>query len=100
MEVHAWLIDFAQFRENCPTGIIPKWMQKVTQHNGIMQYSLKHGILKRESVEGYMAFVTYTGFWLANIMTEPSGGKKLIDKHIIKSINQSINDYIYWLLAG
>ena len=33
-----WLIDFAHFRENCPTGIIPEWMQKVTRHNGIIQY--------------------------------------------------------------
>ena len=23
---HAWLIDFAHFRENCPTGIIPEWL--------------------------------------------------------------------------
>ena len=26
-KVYAWLIDFAHFRENCPTGIIPEWMQ-------------------------------------------------------------------------
>ena len=33
MKVYAWLIDFALFlRENCPTGIILEWMQKVTQH--------------------------------------------------------------------
>ena len=38
MKVYAWLIDFARFRENCPTGIIPEWMRKVTQHNGIIQY--------------------------------------------------------------
>ena len=38
MRVYAWLIDFAHFRENCPTGIIPEWMQKVTQQNGIIQY--------------------------------------------------------------
>ena len=38
MNVYAWLIDFAHFRENCPTGIIPEWMRKVTQHNGIKQY--------------------------------------------------------------
>ena len=38
MKVHAWLIDFAHFRENCPTGIIPKWRQKVTQHYGIIKY--------------------------------------------------------------
>ena len=31
MRVYAWLIDFAHFRENCPTGIITEWMQKVTQ---------------------------------------------------------------------
>ena len=37
MKVYAWLIDFAHFRRNCPTGIIPEWMQKVTQHNGITQ---------------------------------------------------------------
>ena len=37
MKIHACLIDFAHFRENCPTGIIPEGMQKVTQHNGIMQ---------------------------------------------------------------
>ena len=37
MKVYAWLIDFARFRENCPTGIIPEWMQKVTQHNEIIQ---------------------------------------------------------------
>ena len=35
-----WLI-FAHFRENCPTGVIPEWMQKVTRHNGIKQYSLR-----------------------------------------------------------
>ena len=38
MKVHAWLIDFAPFRENCPTGIIPESKQKVTPHNGIAQY--------------------------------------------------------------
>ena len=38
MKVYAWLIDLTRFRENCPTGIIPEWMQKVTQHNGIVQY--------------------------------------------------------------
>ena len=33
------LIDwFAHFRENCPTGVIPEWMQKVTQHEGIILY--------------------------------------------------------------
>ena len=26
MEVYAWLIDFAHFRKNCPTGIIPEWL--------------------------------------------------------------------------
>ena len=26
MKVNAWLIDFAHFRENCPTGIIPEWL--------------------------------------------------------------------------
>ena len=36
MKVCAWLIDFAHFRENCPTGIIPEWIQKVTQHSGII----------------------------------------------------------------
>ena len=39
MKVYAWLIDFAHFWENCPTGIIPEWMQKVTQHSGIIQYT-------------------------------------------------------------
>ena len=34
MKVYAWLTDFAHCRENCPTGIIPEWMQKVTRHNG------------------------------------------------------------------
>ena len=38
MKVYAWLIDFAHFRENCPTGVIPEWMQKVTRHNGIIQW--------------------------------------------------------------
>ena len=38
-EDYAWLIDFAHFRENCPTGLIPEWMQKVTEHDGIMQYN-------------------------------------------------------------
>ena len=38
MKVYAWLIDFTRFRENCPMGIISEWMQKVTQHNGIIQY--------------------------------------------------------------
>ena len=38
MKVYAWLIDFAHFRKDCPMGIIPEWMQKVTRHNGIMQY--------------------------------------------------------------
>ena len=37
MEVYAWLIDFAPFRENCPTGIFPEWMQKVTRRNGTIQ---------------------------------------------------------------
>ena len=37
MEVYAWLINFAHFRENCPMGIIPEWMQKVTPHNEIIQ---------------------------------------------------------------
>ena len=37
------MIDFAHFRENCPTGIIPEWMQKVTRHNGIIQ----HWIIKK-----------------------------------------------------
>ena len=40
MRVYAWLIDFVHFRENCPTGIIPQWMQKVTRHNGIIQYMI------------------------------------------------------------
>ena len=39
MKVYAWLIDFTHFRENCPTGIIPQWMQEVTQHNGIIPHS-------------------------------------------------------------
>ena len=39
MKVYAWLIDFAHGRKNGPTGIIPEWMQKVTQHSGVMQYS-------------------------------------------------------------
>ena len=39
MKFYAWLIDFIDFRENCPTGVIPEWMQKVTQHNGIIQCS-------------------------------------------------------------
>ena len=44
MKVYAWLIDFAHFRENCPTGIIPEWMQKVTRHNGIIQsYKTRNG---------------------------------------------------------
>ena len=38
VKVYDWLIDFAPLRENCPTGIIPEWMQKLTQHNGMMQY--------------------------------------------------------------
>ena len=33
-----WLINFAHIRENCPTGIIPECMPKVTQHNGMRQY--------------------------------------------------------------
>ena len=40
MEVYAWLIDFAHFWENGPTGIIPEWMQKVNQYNGLIQYIL------------------------------------------------------------
>ena len=45
MKVYAWLIDFAHFRENCPTGIIPEWMQKVTQHNGMIQYhQVRYGV--------------------------------------------------------
>ena len=40
MKVYAWLIDFAHFRENCPTGVIPEWRQKVTQHNGDNTVSL------------------------------------------------------------
>ena len=39
---YTWLIDFAHFRENCPTGIIPQSVQKVTQHNGIIQYFMTH----------------------------------------------------------
>ena len=43
------LIDwFAHFRENCPTGIIPEWMQKVTQHNEIMQ---EHNQFKFPKIE-------------------------------------------------
>ena len=38
MKVYAWLIALARFRENCPTGIIPEWKQKVTPHNGMIQY--------------------------------------------------------------
>ena len=38
MKVYAWLIDFAHFRKNCPTGIIPEWMHKVTEHNRMTQH--------------------------------------------------------------
>ena len=37
IKVYAWLIDFAHFWENCPTGMISGWVQNVTQHNGIIQ---------------------------------------------------------------
>ena len=40
MKVHAWLVDFAHCRENCPTGMISGWVRKVTQHNGVIQYSV------------------------------------------------------------
>ena len=39
MKGYAWLIDFAHFRGNCPTGLIPEWMQKVTRQNGTIQHS-------------------------------------------------------------
>ena len=38
MEVYAWLIDFAHVRKNCPTGIIPEWMQKVTRYDEMIQW--------------------------------------------------------------
>ena len=38
MKVYAWLIDLIHRRKNCPTGMISGWVQKVTQHNGIIQY--------------------------------------------------------------
>ena len=50
MKVYAWLIDFAHFRENCPTGIIPEWMQKVTEHDGIIQYKKLHDGASRRSI--------------------------------------------------
>ena len=31
-----WLINSIHRRKNCPTGMISGWVQKVTQHNGII----------------------------------------------------------------
>ena len=38
MKVYAWLIDLIHRRKNCPTGMISGWVQKVTRHNGTLQY--------------------------------------------------------------
>ena len=39
MKVYAWLIDrFNPPSENCPTGMISGWVQKVTEHRGTIQY--------------------------------------------------------------
>ena len=39
MKVYAWLIDLIHRRKNCPTGMIPGWVQKVTEHRGTIQYA-------------------------------------------------------------
>ena len=36
-KVHAWLIDLIHRRENCPTGMISGWVQKVTEHRGTIK---------------------------------------------------------------
>ena len=42
MKVYAWLIDLIHRLKSCPTGMISGWVQKVTQHNGIVQYVTLH----------------------------------------------------------
>ena len=37
MKVYAWLIDLIHCQENCPTGMISGWVQKVTEHRGTIQ---------------------------------------------------------------
>ena len=37
MKIYAWLIDLIHRRKNCPAGMISGWVQKVTQHNGMIQ---------------------------------------------------------------
>ena len=38
MKVYAWLIDLIHRRKNFPTGMISGWVQKVTEHQGTIQY--------------------------------------------------------------
>ena len=38
MKGHAWLIDLIHCWENCPTGMLSGWVQKVIEHCGTVQY--------------------------------------------------------------
>ena len=52
MEVYAWLIDLIHRGKNCPTGMISGWVQKVTQHNGIIQNQGTNYYSKTEFLPG------------------------------------------------
>ena len=70
MKVYAWWIDFAHFRENCPTGVIPEWMQKVTQHNGIILCISKEGRWDERAFKVFPWRATCaTKSWLVNMDT-------------------------------
>ena len=56
LRLNDWLI-FRICRENCPTGIIPEWMQKVTQHNGVM-------IQVHKSTRSAWSCWIWQNFWL------------------------------------
>ena len=56
MKVYAWLIDLIHRRKNCPTGMISGWVQKVTQHNGIIQYTPKQLPLVIRVIRGQAIF--------------------------------------------
>ena len=47
MKVYAWLIDLIHRRRNCPMGMISGWVQKVTQHNGIIQCASFFSLLRK-----------------------------------------------------
>ena len=63
-----WLIDLIHRRKNCPTGMISRWVQKVTEHHGTILYVSLHrkGFLTRILLRIFTAHLTASKLYLSN----------------------------------